>query len=117
MRVHHFGIEVKDLDRSASFYKNLLGFREIGRMTFLEENILFLQNQEIRIELISGGKQDNHQATHICFEVNCLDDVIRRFNENGMKALEGPYQLKNGWKTVFYEGPDHEIIEFLQVSG
>lgn len=117
MRVHHFGIEVKDLDRSASFYKNVLGFREIERMTFLGEDILFIQDQEIRIELISGGKQDNKQAAHICFETDSLDDVIHRFNENGIKALEGPYQLKNGWKTVFYEGPDHEIIEFLQVSG
>ena len=30
--------------------------------------------------------------------------------------IEGPFKLKNGWETVFYQGPDNEVIEFLQME-
>lgn len=38
-----------------------------------------------------------------------------RFHHSNRK-IEGPYKLQNGWKTVFYEGPNIEVIEFLQVK-
>ncbi|MEH6995240.1 VOC family protein [Neobacillus drentensis] len=115
MRFHHFAIEVKELETSIAFYQKYLGLHEEDRLHFNKENIVFLSNYDLRIELISGGQQNNSQGIHICFEVNNVQEIITIFNEHGISALEGPYKLNNGWETVFYEGPDNEVIEFLQI--
>ena len=115
MRFHHLAIEVKELVTSIAFYQKYLGLQEEGRLQFNKENIVFLANNDFRIELISGGQQPVSQGVHICFEVDKVQEIIKTFIEDGIFALEGPYKLKNGWETVFYEGPDNEVIEFLQI--
>lgn len=116
MRFHHFAIEVKDLESSIAFYQKNLGLREEGRLLFQKENIVFLTNKHFRIELIEGGQQNAAQGVHICLEVDSLREVSNYFSENGISAIEGPYKLDNGWETVFYQGPDNEVIEFLQIG-
>lgn len=119
MRFHHFAIEVKDLETSVAFYKDYLGLQEEQRIVYNEEKNVFLVSDDFRLELTSDGRQpvDPHPAAHICFEVNSINEVIQRFNKNGIAALEGPFKLENDWETVFFEGPNHEVIEFLQVNG
>jgi lactoylglutathione lyase len=115
MHFHHFAIEVKDMETSIAFYQRYLGLQEEGRLRFEKEDIVFLVNSDFKIELISGGQQNVSQGVHICFEVDSIEDIIKTFIKDGIFASEGPYMLHNGWKTVFYEGPDNEVIEFLQI--
>lgn len=117
MRFHHFAIEVKDLETSIAFYQKFIGLHEEGRLLFQDENIVFLANNDFRLELISGGKRPVSQGVHICFKVDTIHEVIKNFQEDGIIAIEGPYKLENGWETVFYKGPDNEVIEFLQIQG
>lgn len=116
MRYHHFAIEVKDLETSIAFYQKNLGLSEEGRLLFRKENIVFLSKNSFRLELISGGQPNVSQGVHIGLEVDNLQEVIKIFNKNGISAIEGPYKLENGWETVFYQGPDNEVIEFLQIG-
>jgi lactoylglutathione lyase len=109
MRFHHFAIEVKDLETSIAFYQKYMALSEEARISFNHEEIVFLTSENFRLELISGGERHNSHGVHICFEV----DTIATFNHNGLSAIEGPYKLYNGWETVFYHGPDQEVIEFL----
>ncbi|WHY86496.1 VOC family protein [Neobacillus novalis] len=113
MRVHHFGLEVNIMEESVAFYKKHLGFQEECRMFFLGEEIVFLALGDFRLELISGHL-GNNKTTHICFEVSDLHEVMKRFDD--IRKIEGPYKLENGWETVFFEGPEGEIIEFLELS-
>lgn len=116
MRIHHFAIEVKDLETSIAFYQKYLGLQEEGRLRFNKGDIVFLANNNFRLELISGDQQNVSQGIHICFEVDSVQEIMKTFIEEGIFVSEGPYKLKNGWKTVFYEGPDKEVIEFLQIK-
>lgn len=116
MRFHHFAIEVTDLETSIAFYQKYLCLLEEVRLQFKKENIVFLTRNEFRLELISGGQHNVSQGVHICFEVDSVEELMKFFRDDGLFASEGPYKLQNGWETVFYEGPDNEIIEFLQVS-
>lgn len=111
MDSHHIGLEVENLEEAISFYKNLLGFEVEDRFSFMGEKIAFLTLKAFRIELIEN--QLERKSTHICFEVTDLHDIMNDFP--AMEILEGPYSLQNGWKTVFYEGPNKEQIEFLQI--
>jgi lactoylglutathione lyase len=115
MHLHHYAIEVKDLETSIAFYRKYLGLQEEARLQFNKENLVFLVNNDFRLELISGGQQPVSQGIHLCLEVDRIKEVIHIFNEDGIVALEGPYKLENGWETVFFKGPDDEVIEFLQV--
>ena len=119
MRIHHFAIEVKDMETSVAFYKDYFGLQEEQRFCLDEEENVFLVSDHFRLELISGGRQpvNPQSAVHICFEVNSINEVIHRFNKNGIVALEGPIKLDNDWETVFFEGPNQEVIEFLQMNG
>lgn len=110
LRFHHYGLEVTNMEEAITFYENVLGFQTESRFSFMEEEIMFLTLENFRLELIPGQQG----LTHLCFEVNNLFDVMKQLGE--LQKLEGPYELQNGWKTVFYEGPHQEIIEFLQVS-
>ncbi|MDQ0975703.1 lactoylglutathione lyase [Neobacillus niacini] len=119
MRFHHFAIEVKDLETSAAFYQKFISLQEESRFLFGGEKIIFLKADNFRLELISATEQsaNNHSSIHLCFEVDSIDEVTQHFNENGIFAIDGPYKLENGWETIFYQGPDNEIIEFIQIGG
>lgn len=118
MRFHHFAIKVKDLETSVAFYKDCFGLQEEQRIFLDDEKNVFLVSNDFRLELTSDGRLpvDPHEAVHICFEVNSIKEVIHRLNKNGISVLEGPIKLKNDWETVFFEGPNHEVIEFLQMN-
>jgi lactoylglutathione lyase len=116
MRFHHFALEVSDLERSIAFYQKYLGLHEDGRIEWNKENMVFLKMNDFRLELISGGQHQVSGGIHICLEVDNVQEVIHAFNEDGISALEGPYKLKNGWEIVFYQGPDNEVVEFLQIG-
>ncbi|WP_462412593.1 VOC family protein [Neobacillus sp. Marseille-QA0830] len=113
MRFHHFALEVRDLHKSVAFYQNFLGFQEEDRMSFMGEEIVFLILEDIRLELILSTKEiPVERNVHLCFEVSDLEEVLSRFKAS--RLIEGPYNLDNGWKTAFFEGPDYEVLEFLK---
>ncbi|WP_226086362.1 VOC family protein [Mesobacillus sp. S13] len=112
MRFHHYGLEVSNLEESIKFYSDLLGLELESRHSFLGEEIAFLSSTHFRLELVSHPHSTN--SAHLCFEVSDLQQVIHTFGFN--QIAEGPYKLPNGWEIVFYEGPNHEVLEFLQTS-
>ncbi len=112
MRFHHYGIEVENLEESTTFYQEIFGLEIETRFSFMNEEIVFLTSDDIRLELIETSEHD--KTTHICFEVNDLHEAIKKLNR--IRRLEGPYKLENGWETVFYEGPNQEILEFIQIG-
>jgi lactoylglutathione lyase len=112
MRFHHYAIEVKDMEASLRFYQTYLGFQIEQKLLFMGKEIIFLTLGECRLELYPHqGEVSQNQAIHLCFEVNNLSDIVQ-----DVPVLEGPYQLENGWETVFVEGPNHEVLEFLQFN-
>lgn len=111
MRLHHYAMEVNNLEEAIAFYQKYLGFHTENRISFLGEEIVFMVSEDLRIELISN--QQEKKMTHLCFEVLDLHEVMNRLDIN--RKVEGPYTLQNGWKTVFFEGPNQEMIEFLQI--
>lgn len=112
MRLHHYGLEVSNLEESIKFYTDLLGLELESRHNFLGEEIAFLASSHFRLELVCHHQSTN--SAHICFEISDLQQVIKTLGSNHI--AEGPYKLDNGWQTVFYEGPNHEVLEFLQTS-
>jgi lactoylglutathione lyase len=111
MRFHHIGLETANLEKAISFYTERFGYTVEKQFHFMNEEIVFLVLGNTMLELISNQEENN--TAHICYEVNTLEDVMKQLDPK--KLIEGPYFLENGWKSVFYEGPNQEMIEFLQI--
>jgi len=116
MKFHHVGIHVCDLERSSLFYKKYFDFQASKRFTLGDESILFLEKGEASLELFANESQPLQTKNHLCWQVDHLDDVMIDLKKKGLLPREGPIEVGNGWKTVFYEGPDHEVIELLEVK-
>jgi lactoylglutathione lyase len=121
MRFHHAALEVADLGKSLAFYQERLGFVVELLLELPGEKVAFLVLEQMRLELVAGSGERSYHAqasspSHLAFQVADLDAIIQSFERNGMKPAEGPYELHNGWKTIFFTGPDGELLEFLQTG-
>ncbi|MED2972255.1 VOC family protein [Fictibacillus sp. B-59209] len=113
MRVHHYGIAVKDLDAAAEFYIKALNMKELFRTRWMGEELLFLESGSMKIELIAQTGTVG-EAVHVAYQTDDLEYLAGRLQQEGIVPSEGPYVLENGWRTVFYEGPSGEMIEFVE---
>ncbi|KQL17500.1 VOC family protein [Cytobacillus solani] len=117
MKWHHAGILVSNLNDSIQFYKRMFGFSFEKYLTFQDEKIVFLRNGNVQIELIESEENPVRlHSIHIAWQVEDIEGWNRKLKREGLYPSEGPYSIRNGWVTVFYEGPDREIIELIQVT-
>jgi lactoylglutathione lyase len=115
MRFHHVGIEVRDLERSIRFYRDVLGLRLRRRLTVLGEEIAFLTSGNACLELVQSSEDPGGSRVHFAFGVDDLQKAVPRLEERGAILAEGPYELVSGWKTAFFHGPDGELFEVIGV--
>ncbi|MBS4200808.1 VOC family protein [Bacillus sp. FJAT-49732] len=118
MKWHHVGIQVQDLKKSEKFYREVFGFLIEQRLELVGEKITFLIRDSIRIELILSEETEEYHKDniHMSWEINDLNDWIIHTQGYGIIPTEGPIKLQNGWSTVFYEGPDQELIELIEIA-
>ncbi|WP_060673985.1 VOC family protein [Rossellomorea vietnamensis] len=117
MRLHHIGMNVKDLERSKEFYQSHFGFEKEMVFKWGSENILFLKKGDCRLELIEEpGEDDGMKRTflHLALAADDLEKEVEFVKYKGLLPVEGPLLLENGWKVAFFLGPDGEIIEFIE---
>lgn len=109
-------MEVANILVVKKFYIDLLGFVMDEKVEFDGEVILFLRHGDFLLELIEVNQDEGFppQNVHLCFETESINDIMEKFSKAGFSALEGPFTLGNGWKTVFYKGKANEILEFLE---
>jgi lactoylglutathione lyase len=117
MKLHHIGINVKNLEESKRFYQTHFGFSEEFTTVVGNEHILFLLRNEEWLELIcDSDAAPSHSHVHFAWEVDDLIEEIDRLSHHGLEPEEGPIKLDNGWKAVFYTGPDGELIELISIK-
>ncbi|MCR8643496.1 VOC family protein [Paenibacillus sp. N1-5-1-14] len=117
MQFHHASIEVSDLDRSIAFYKEILGFIVETQLVAMGERIAFLTLEEFRLELVQPliDETIQHRSSHLAFRIQDLREHIDLLRDQHITPVEGPYDLENGWRIAFYEGPDGEKLEFVEL--
>ncbi len=140
INVNHTSFTVSDLDRSISFYRNLLGLELIsltGRDPAFSEKvtgipganlkIAYLQAPGHRLELIqylspSREKLDcrtnNIGSAHLAFNVDNLPALYADLKAKGVQfksePLEVPAGPNKGTMAVYFTDPDGITLEFLQ---
>ncbi|MCM3719409.1 VOC family protein [Fictibacillus phosphorivorans] len=113
--LHHIGVYVTNLEKSLQVYETILPVEKKEIVNWNNFDLMFLTGAGFRLELIPETMPDS-RTTHIAFSVDHMENKITELQQSGISPSEGPFNLENGWKTVFYEGPDGEEIEFIQTS-
>ena len=138
--VNHTSFTVSDLDRSISFYRDLLGMELMslaGRdPAFVEKvtgipganlKVAYLQAPGHRLELIQyfspPGKKlelqtNNVGCAHLAFNVDDLPKMYADLKAKGVHFKSAPLEVSagpnKGTLTVYFTDPDGITLEFLQ---
>lgn len=137
----HVALSVANMEKSLSFYCDLLGLKvirmiepdlEIGlgnvvgipnclaRITHLRIGSTMLElfeYQKPRGNPISKDfTQAGHGYTHIGFESDDIQDDYARLKEWGVTFINKPVEFRPGVWIVYLYGPDGEVCELRQIK-
>lgn len=142
-RFSHVGLCVSDLDRSLAFYRDGLGFREVGRLEssgdatdtllHLEDvdlSAVFLERDGLRLELLhyrwpahrGAGEPRPMNAlglTHLSLRVDDLGTAIEALQKTGARILHATRVANEELASaaIFVTDPDGTRIELVQSAG
>jgi len=128
MKIHHFAIQVKDIDNSAKFYTEQLGFKIKTPKTTTEDGLYTYLNLDLdgaELELIQihdkSVKKENRNISnppmcpHIALESNDFDKDLELLKKRGVKIFDGPHIIPNDVKMLTILDPDGYRIDIGQL--
>lgn len=117
-QVAHIGLNVQDVDKSMAFYQKVFGCNLVEKYEDDRIKIIFASCGNNVLEFVQNKLP---QATplagvvsHIAFNVEKLEEQIKRIKELGVKCISEEPRDFNGGKIFFFEGPDGERLEFVE---
>ncbi|PYK24089.1 MAG: glyoxalase [Verrucomicrobia bacterium] len=116
----HTRYRVQDLEKTVSFYKDVLGLQEIRRHTSGRgSQLVFLKapgnDEEIEICKFdeSGPVVVGPDLTHLAFEVDDLEKFAKEAAAKGYPLSDGPNPSGTG-KIAFIDAPEGYEIELIE---
>ncbi|HYE33094.1 MAG TPA: VOC family protein [Methylomirabilota bacterium] len=120
----HTRYRVDDLERTITFYKNVLGLEETRRHKSPRgSELVFLKapDSEELIEICSfpssGPVHVQADLTHLAFQVSSLAEFEKHLAAHGLKYSDGPHMKPDGSGFAFIDAPEGYEIELIQRSG
>ncbi len=117
----HTRYRVKDLEKTVSFYKDVLGLEETRRHTSGRgSQLVFFKapGSEEEIELCkfdeSGPVVVGPDLTHLAFEVENMDEFAKRAAAKGYPLSDGPHRTQGGDSIAFIDAPEGYEIELIE---
>src|SRR6266705_177147 len=116
----HTRYRVHDLEKTVSFYKDVLGLKELRRHTSGRgSQLVFLKapDGDMEIEICkfdqSGPVVVGPDLTHLAFEVDDLEKFAREAAAKGYPLSDGPHSTGTG-KIAFIDAPEGYEIELME---
>ncbi len=121
---NHLALSVSDVDRSAEFYKDVLGLEEITNRTKMEGIRWFSLNEGKELHLISIIKEKVtiNKAVHVALTTPEFDTFIETLSAKNITYSDWPGTggkiniRSDGIKQIFFQDPDHYWIEVNSVA-
>ena len=121
---NHLALSVKDVDRSAEFYKNVLNLQEITNRTKIEgiRWFSFGDGKELHLISILSEKVTINKAVHFALTTSNFDALITSLTEMNITYSDwsGTSNTINiradGIKQIFFQDPDGYWIEVNNVA-
>lgn len=132
MKIHHIGYAVKGIEKAKETFQ-VLGYEAEGEVVFDKErnvNILFMVNEDYRIELVAPGEPSEPSPVdswlkikkgglpyHICYEVSDMEREIERMKKEKFILAEQPKEAPaiGGCKVAFLYKGAVGLIELVEM--
>jgi lactoylglutathione lyase len=117
----HTRYRVTDLEKTVSFYREVLGLKEVDRKVSPRgSKLVFLkapQSEEL-IEICefpaSGPVIVGPDLTHLAFEVDDIEAFAKHAAAKGHPLSDGPTRTSTGSVIAFVDAPEGYEIELIQ---
>jgi lactoylglutathione lyase len=120
-RLLHTRYRVQDLEKTVSFYKDVLGLKETRRHTSGRgSQLVFFKapGSEEEIELCkfdeSGPVVVGPDLTHLAFEVDDIEAFAKQTAAKGYPLSDGPHKNSDGGAIAFIDAPEGYEIELIE---
>jgi catechol 2,3-dioxygenase-like lactoylglutathione lyase family enzyme len=115
----HYTIKVKDLDTSASFYKDILGLSEIKNRTRKPYIRWFSIGDDSELHIVEGNTAGikTNVGVHLALKLKDFDSFISHLKSKNIllhnsKAIPGSITTRaDGVRQVYFQDPDRYWIE------
>ena len=114
-QIQHCSLVVQDLERSAAFYRDILGLTEIEiPATFKPAglNVRWFQLGAQQVHILLGRENPPDSQHHMALEVYDVQAARSWMKERGLEIQEAV--LIPGAKRFFIRDPDHNLIEIIE---
>jgi lactoylglutathione lyase len=122
-RLLHTRYRVSDLEKTVTFYRDVLGLELTRRHTSPRgSELVFFKapgsDEEIEICKFDGSGPVNvgSDITHLAFEVEDLEAFARHAADRGYPLSDGPTPTDSGSVIAFIDAPEGYEIELIQRS-
>ncbi|MEC8856489.1 MAG: VOC family protein [Chloroflexota bacterium] len=126
-KIKHIAIATQDSAKTAAFYKEVFGLREIAKLESANANGYFLSDGNVNMAIldfqnddVAGERGKDYSGIHhIGFEVEDLEDVEKKLaanNSNPMDSVNKALGVGMGGPRhanveIKYTGPNGEMID------
>jgi catechol 2,3-dioxygenase-like lactoylglutathione lyase family enzyme len=118
LKKDHDTIRVKDLERSAAFYRDILGLEEIPNGGLGNHIRWFQFNDKIQLHLVREDVEIQHyKGFHMAISSDMLDAFMNHLKaneipfENGKGQAGGVTLRPDGVRQIYFRDPDGYWIE------
>jgi catechol 2,3-dioxygenase-like lactoylglutathione lyase family enzyme len=121
---NHMALSVKDVDRSAEFYRTVLKLQEITNRSKLEGVRWFSLGEGKELHLISIVKENvtTNKAIHLALTTSNFDAFVARLDKLNIPYSDWPgvnHKVNiraDGIKQIFFQDPDGYWVELNSVG-
>lgn len=117
--MNHVGIIVKDSMISRRFYLEVLGLELEGIHEDERVILTFLKAGQGTIELIEKKNVEEvlprGVVEHIAFTVENMEEKVNKLKECNVTLISGEPYIVGKKKIFFFQGPNGEKLEFVQI--
>lgn len=121
---NHNALSVKDVDRAAAFYKNVLQLTEITNRSKMDGIRWFSLGEGKELHLVSVIKEPVtiNKAVHFALNTNNMEALVKNLTENKVAYSDWPGKPNtvtiraDGVKQIYLQDPDGYWIEINDVS-
>jgi len=112
--IHHVSILVTDMERSATWYTQVLGLPEVVRPSNFRTPVRWFTLGENQIHLIPSEAADAISARHFAVHVDDCEAAREYFRERGVEIIETVAIA--GADRFFIADPDGNNIEIIHFA-
>ncbi len=139
--LHHTGFVVRDLERSVTFYTEVMGLETMMQLEIdgeFAERVVGFTDAHLKIALLNMGDGHNLElvqyiyppsaevqinrndlgASHLAFLVENIEEYYATMSQKGLRFMGPPPSLTQDGKVVvkavFAQDPDNNWLEFVE---